>query len=85
MVLLVGTHCDQCKDQQEVMEKKEDIGMKVKSMLENRKEVLKQQKRNLEENLNPSLFADQLDELDCLLEYNLKVQNWFVYIMQYIM
>ncbi|XP_074523030.1 malignant fibrous histiocytoma-amplified sequence 1 [Halichoeres trimaculatus] len=73
VVLLVGTHCDQCKDQQEVMEKKEDITAKVKGMLENRKEVIKQQKRNLEDTLNPSLFADQLDELDCLLEYNLKV------------
>ncbi|XP_034535462.1 malignant fibrous histiocytoma-amplified sequence 1 homolog [Notolabrus celidotus] len=73
VVLLVGTHCDQCKDQEEVMEKKNDIEGKVKTMLANRKAVLKQQKRNLEDNINPSLFVDQLDELDCLLEYNLKV------------
>ncbi|CAJ1049606.1 malignant fibrous histiocytoma-amplified sequence 1 homolog [Xyrichtys novacula] len=73
VVLLVGTHCDQCKDQKEVMEKKDDIEEKVKTMLANRRAVLQQQKRNLEEDLNPSLFADQLDELDCLLEYNLKV------------
>ncbi|KAM7015168.1 malignant fibrous histiocytoma-amplified sequence 1 [Tautogolabrus adspersus] len=73
VVLLVGTHCDQCTDQEEVMEKKTDIEEKVKTMLANRRTVLKQQKRNLEENANPSLFTDQLEELDCLLEYNLKV------------
>ncbi|XP_056232533.1 malignant fibrous histiocytoma-amplified sequence 1 homolog [Seriola aureovittata] len=73
VVLLVGTHCDQCRDQEEVMEKKTDIEEKVKTMLENRRMVLKHQKKNLEENTDPSLFADQVDELDCLLEYNLKV------------
>lgn len=73
VVLLVGTHCDQCRDQEEVMEKKKDIEEKVRIMLANRKKVLKQQKKNLEENMDASLFTDQLDELDCLLEYNLKV------------
>ncbi|XP_040003008.1 malignant fibrous histiocytoma-amplified sequence 1 [Xiphias gladius] len=73
VVLLVGTHCDQCRDQEEVMEKKIDIEEKVKTMLENRKIVLKHRKKNLEESIDPSLFADQVDELDCLLEYNLKV------------
>uniref|UniRef100_UPI0037E8CCFE malignant fibrous histiocytoma-amplified sequence 1 n=1 Tax=Semicossyphus pulcher TaxID=241346 RepID=UPI0037E8CCFE len=73
VVLLVGTHCDQCRDQEEVTEKKEDIEGKVKTMLADRRTVLEQQKRNLEENMNPSLFTDQLDELECLLEYNLKV------------
>ncbi|XP_051235438.1 malignant fibrous histiocytoma-amplified sequence 1 homolog [Dicentrarchus labrax] len=73
VVLLVGTHCDQCRDQEEVMEKKKDIEEKVKTMLANRRMVLKQQKKNLEENTDLSLFTDQLDELDCLLEYNLKV------------
>lgn len=55
------------------MEKKKDIEEKVKTMLANRRTVLKHQKKNLEENMDPSLFMDQLDELDCLLEYNLKV------------
>ncbi|XP_040898006.1 malignant fibrous histiocytoma-amplified sequence 1 homolog isoform X2 [Toxotes jaculatrix] len=73
VVLLVGTHCDQCRDQEEVMEKKDDIEEKVKTMLENRRLVLKHQKKNLEENIDTSLFTDQVDELDCLLEYNLKV------------
>lgn len=73
VVLLVGTHCDQCRDQEEVMEKKKDIEEKVRIMLANRKMVLKHQKKNLEENMDASLFTDQLDELDCLLEYNLKV------------
>ncbi|TKS69512.1 Malignant fibrous histiocytoma-amplified sequence 1 -like protein [Collichthys lucidus] len=73
VVLLVGTHCDQCIDQEEVMEKKKDIEEKVKAMLAHRRMVLKQQRNNLEENMDPSLFMDQVDELDCLLEYNLKV------------
>ncbi|XP_059202351.1 malignant fibrous histiocytoma-amplified sequence 1 homolog [Centropristis striata] len=73
VVLLVGTHCDQCRDQEEVMEKKKDIEEKVRVMLANRKTVLKHQKKNLEENMDVSLFMDQLDELDCLLESNLKV------------
>ncbi|XP_061565123.1 malignant fibrous histiocytoma-amplified sequence 1 homolog isoform X2 [Cololabis saira] len=72
-VMLVGTHCDQCRDQDEVMEKKKDIDQKVNSMLENRRMVLEQQKKNLEENKDPSLYMDQVDELDCLLDYNLKV------------
>ncbi|KAI3377380.1 hypothetical protein L3Q82_008570, partial [Scortum barcoo] len=73
VVLLVGTHCDQCRDQDEVMEKKKDIEEKVKTMLANRRTVLKQQKKNLEDNMDPSLFLDQMDELDCLLEHKLKV------------
>lgn len=73
VVLLVGTHCDQCRDQEEVMEKKSDIDEKVKAMLANRRMVLQHQKKNLEENKDVFMFVDQLDELDCLLEYNLKV------------
>nr|XP_046250861.1 probable serine/threonine-protein kinase roco5 isoform X2 [Scatophagus argus] len=75
VILLVGTHCDQCRDQEEVMEKKKDIEEKVQTKLANRRMVLERQKKNLQENLNVSLFMDQLDELDCLLEYNLKVLN----------
>ena len=73
VVLLVGTHFDQCRNEEEVLQKKKDIEEKVKIMLANRKMVLKHQKKNLEENMDASLFADQLDELDCLLEYNFKV------------
>ncbi|XP_026234834.1 malignant fibrous histiocytoma-amplified sequence 1 homolog isoform X2 [Anabas testudineus] len=73
VVLLVGTHCDQCRDQEEVLEKKKNIEEKVKTMLTNRRMVLKQRKRNLEESTDPALFMDQVDELDCLLEYKLKV------------
>ncbi|XP_053178653.1 malignant fibrous histiocytoma-amplified sequence 1 [Scomber japonicus] len=76
VVLLVGTHCDQCRDQEEVMEKKRHIEEKVNTMLANRRIVLKYQKKNLEEmeeHIDSSVFTDQLDELDCLLEYNLKV------------
>ncbi len=56
------------------MEKKKNIEERVKTMLAKRRTVLKHQKKNLEENMDPALFMDQLDELDCLLEYNLKVQ-----------
>ncbi|XP_030582237.1 malignant fibrous histiocytoma-amplified sequence 1 [Archocentrus centrarchus] len=73
VVMLVGTHCDQCRDLDEVMEKKKDIEEKVNTMLANRKIVLKYQKKNLEENADPCLYMDQVDELDCLLDYNLKV------------
>lgn len=55
------------------MNKKKDIEEKVRTMLVNRRMVLKHQKKYLEENKDPSLFTDQLDELDCHLEYNLKV------------
>jgi len=63
------------------MEKKKDIEEKVKTMLENRRMVLIQQKKNLEESKNPALYMDQLDELDCLLDYNLKVvmNLWMLY------
>lgn len=58
------------------MEKKRHIEEKVNTMLANRRIVLKYQKKNLEvmeEHIDSSVFTDQLDELDCLLEYNLKV------------
>ncbi|XP_039460589.1 malignant fibrous histiocytoma-amplified sequence 1 homolog isoform X3 [Oreochromis aureus] len=73
VVMLVGTHCDQCRDLEEVMEKKKDIDEKVNIMLANRKMVLKYQKKNLEENTDTFLYMDQVDEIDSLLDYNLKV------------
>lgn len=76
MILLVGTHCDQCRDEEEVIEKKKDIDERVTNMLENRKKVFKQLKKNLEDN-DPSLFSDQMNELDCLLEYTLQVKGSF--------
>ncbi|XP_047435872.1 malignant fibrous histiocytoma-amplified sequence 1 homolog isoform X2 [Mugil cephalus] len=73
VVMLVGTHCDQCRDLDEVMEKKSDIEGKVKTMLANRRMVLNHRRANLEESTNPSLYMDQMDELECLLDYSLKV------------
>ena len=49
VVLLVGTHTDQCKDGMEMLEKKNDIEKKVKQMLAERKDSLEQQRKNLEE------------------------------------
>lgn len=82
VVMLVGTHCDQCKDLDEMMEKKNDIDEKVKAMLANRRMVLNHRKQNLEESTNPCLYMDQMDELECLLDYSLKVLIWiYTYII----
>lgn len=73
VVLLVGTHCDQCQDQDEVREKKRHIEENVRVMLKERKEVLQLQQKNLKGNTDPSLFSEQMSELDRLMEYNLQV------------
>ncbi|KAK6288414.1 hypothetical protein J4Q44_G00388860 [Coregonus suidteri] len=73
VVLLVGTHCDQCQDQDEVREKKRHIEENVRVMLEERKEVLQLQQKNLKDNADPSLFSEQMSELDRLMEYHLQV------------
>lgn len=83
VVMLVGTHCDQCRDLEEVMEKKKDIDEKVNIMLVNRKMVLKYQKKNLEENTDPFLYMDQVDEIDSLLDYNLKVMTGMIKIYHF--
>ncbi|XP_019899679.1 malignant fibrous histiocytoma-amplified sequence 1 homolog isoform X2 [Esox lucius] len=73
VVLLVGTHCDQCRDQEEVRDKKKHIEEKVRVMLEERKMVLQLQKNNLKDKTDQSLFSKQMSELDRLMEYNLQV------------
>ncbi|KAI4896254.1 hypothetical protein NFI96_031502 [Prochilodus magdalenae] len=73
VVLLVGTHTDQCKDAIEVLERKNDIQEKVTQMLSERKESLEQQRKNLEGLEDHSLFSDQMSDIERLTEYKLTV------------
>ncbi|KAM6980609.1 malignant fibrous histiocytoma-amplified sequence 1 [Aplochiton taeniatus] len=73
VVLLVGTHCDQCRDEEEIMEKKRDIESKVKHMQSEKKEALELKKKYLEDSDDSSVFSDQMEELTNLLDYNLLV------------
>lgn len=73
VVLLVGTHCDQCRDEEEVLEKKRDIESKVKDMQSKKKEALELKKKYLEDSKDPSAFSDQMEELANLLDNNLLV------------
>ncbi|XP_030650044.1 malignant fibrous histiocytoma-amplified sequence 1 homolog [Chanos chanos] len=73
VVLLVGTHADECKDATEVSGKKRDIEKKVKEMLSEWKENLSQQKKTLQDLKDPALFSEQIDEIDRLSEYDFRV------------
>lgn len=73
VVLLVGTHVDQCTDETEVKEKKKEIEEKVTKMLEMHKSNLDQQRENLQNMENPSLYSDQINQIQRLTEYKLKV------------
>ncbi|XP_066510729.1 malignant fibrous histiocytoma-amplified sequence 1-like [Hoplias malabaricus] len=73
VVLLVGTHTDQCTDVMEAIGKKYDIEKRVEQMLSETKESLEQQRKNLEELEDLSLFSEQMSEIERLTEYKLKV------------
>ncbi|XP_056602695.1 malignant fibrous histiocytoma-amplified sequence 1 [Triplophysa dalaica] len=73
VVLLVGTHVDQCTDENEVKEKKKEIEENVEKMLQTHKSHLDQKKMNLQNQDNPSLYSDQINQIERLTEYNLKV------------
>lgn len=75
VVIPVGTHCDQCLNEEEVKEKAADIDSKVKAMLEDREIVLRLQKKKLEEEGDSKQFSDQINELDQLLDYKLQVME----------
>lgn len=76
VVLLVGTHVDQCTDETEVKEKKKEIEEKVTKMLETHKSNLDHQRENLQNMEDPSLYSDQINQILRLTEYKLKV-IWF--------
>ncbi|XP_039510311.1 malignant fibrous histiocytoma-amplified sequence 1 [Pimephales promelas] len=72
VVLLVGTHVDKCTAAQ-VLEKKKHIEERVKEMLEKHKVNLEQRRKNLPDGDNPSLNNDQINQIERLIEYKLKV------------
>ncbi|KAI1890192.1 hypothetical protein AGOR_G00171150 [Albula goreensis] len=74
VVLLVGTHTDECSGEAEVQRKKVDIERKVRQMLEERKANLERRKHTIEEDLEDSKQVfHQLKDLKQLTQYNLKV------------
>lgn len=69
----MGTHVDQCTDENDVKEKKKEIEENVEKMLQTHKSHLDQKKMNLQNKDNPSLYSDQINQIERLTEYNLKV------------
>ncbi|KAJ8271422.1 hypothetical protein COCON_G00102810 [Conger conger] len=74
VVLVVGTHSDECRDEVDVQEKKEDIDRKIRGMLEERKANLERWKKNLEEDQKDTAeFSNQLRYLRQCTEHKLQV------------
>ncbi|XP_051573444.1 malignant fibrous histiocytoma-amplified sequence 1-like [Myxocyprinus asiaticus] len=73
VVLLVGTHVDQCTNETEVKEKQKDIEENVEEMLKKHKFNLNQRRKNLQDLEGPSLYSDQIDQTERLTEHKLKV------------
>ncbi|XP_073693063.1 malignant fibrous histiocytoma-amplified sequence 1 homolog [Garra rufa] len=73
VVLLVGTHVDQCSTENEVNKKKKHIEEQVKEMLETHIANLEQRRKNLQEMEDRSSYRDQIDQIERLTEYKLKV------------
>ncbi|KAL1271040.1 hypothetical protein QQF64_030056 [Cirrhinus molitorella] len=76
VVLLVGTHVDQCTNENEVKEKKIHIEEQVKEMLETHTTNLEQQKKNFQEMEDSSSYCDQINQIERLTEYKLKVVDF---------
>ncbi|XP_067305915.1 malignant fibrous histiocytoma-amplified sequence 1 [Pseudorasbora parva] len=76
VVLLVGTHVDQCTDETEVNEKKKHIQGRVKEMLEDHTNNLELRMKNLQDGDNPSSNSDQINQIEKLTEYKLKVLDF---------
>lgn len=73
VVLLLGTHADCCSDEKEVQDQKRNIEEGVKQMLLEQKVSLEQQRKNLEDLENPSLYSDQINAIEQLEGYKLQV------------
>lgn len=73
VVLPVGTHIDQCPDQADIDFKKSDINSKLQATLQDRRETLKMLKDKLQGSNDPSLYSDQMNNLNRVTHYNLKV------------
>ncbi len=75
VVLLVGTHVDECKDEKDVNEKKKHIEDQVKEMLETHTANLEQRMKNFQDKEDSSLYYDQINQIERLTEYKLKVNG----------
>ncbi|XP_042616611.1 malignant fibrous histiocytoma-amplified sequence 1-like [Cyprinus carpio] len=76
VVLLVGTHIDQCTKENEVKEKKKHIEEQVKEMLETHTTNLERRMKNFQEMEDSSLYYDQINQIERLTEYKLKVVDF---------
>ncbi|XP_043915068.1 malignant fibrous histiocytoma-amplified sequence 1 homolog [Protopterus annectens] len=72
VVLPVGTHID-CCDKEAVEVKKKDIVTRIREMLEERKKKLDQKIKFMEENNDPEMFLEQVDNLKQLANCRAKV------------
>ncbi|XP_028811676.1 malignant fibrous histiocytoma-amplified sequence 1 isoform X2 [Denticeps clupeoides] len=82
VLLIVGTHIDQCPDEADVNKKKRDIEQKLEHLLTEKMENLKMLKRKLEDSKDPSLFLEQVLELmpiDCTRSDDVKKFQAHVY------
>ncbi|XP_059390596.1 malignant fibrous histiocytoma-amplified sequence 1 [Carassius carassius] len=73
VVLLVGTHVDQCTDENDVKEKKKHIRDQVNEMVKTHIANLEQHKKNFQDKEDSSLYYDQINQIERLIEYKLKV------------
>lgn len=73
VVLPVGTHIDQCPDQADIESKKKHINSKLQETLNYRRDTLQQLKEKLDVSDDPSLYSDQMNDLNRVAHYNLKV------------
>ncbi|XP_026070751.1 malignant fibrous histiocytoma-amplified sequence 1-like [Carassius auratus] len=76
VVLLVGTHIDQCVNDNEVIQKKKHIEEQVREMLETHTANLEQRMKNFQEMEDSSLYCDQINQIERLTEYKLKVVDF---------
>ncbi|GCC19710.1 malignant fibrous histiocytoma-amplified sequence 1 [Chiloscyllium punctatum] len=72
IVLPIGSHMDLC-EKDEVQMKKKDIEEKIKEILIERYENLNQRLAKLNKKSQCELYRDQVNKLDDLVKYNLKV------------
>lgn len=82
VVLLVGTHVDQCTET-EVNEKKKHIEVGVEEMLKKHTDTLEQRRKNLQDGDNLTLNYDQIHQIERLTEHKLKVIWFCIAVLKY--
>ncbi|XP_048861121.1 malignant fibrous histiocytoma-amplified sequence 1 isoform X2 [Brienomyrus brachyistius] len=75
VLLLVGTHADQCEDAEQRRKKKEDIEKKTHDLLEERTSNLDQQISHIIDKSQHDEFSEHLTQLHQLKGYTLKVSS----------